>query len=252
MRKIAVSFVVVSVLLLALPAMAQEAPGPITRVFVDKAKTGMEQQYEEAVKQHIAWHREQGATWSWVVRRIESGENFGQYLWITPGHRWEDFDNPAVPSDEDGAHFDSGAGQYLESSTSVFTLYLADISRPLEGDTPAAVTSAIFFQIRRGKGDEFMTAVKKVHQAIEKTNWPTNYSWLALVSGGYHPTYVLVFQEENWAGLNPPEKSFEAMLEEAYGKQEAEEIQKVFDRTIKSERSQISVYRPDLSYIPGQ
>ncbi len=173
-------------------------------------------------------------------------------MWITGGHRWEDFDNPAVPSDEDAAHFDSGAGQYLESSTSVFYLYLADVSRPLEGDTPAAVVSAIFFQIRRGKGDEFMNAVKKVHQAIEKTNWPTNYFWVELVSGGYHPAYVLVIQEENWAGLNPSEKSFEAMLEEAYGKQEAEEIQKMFDRTIKSERSQISVYRPDLSYIPGQ
>ncbi len=252
MRRTGIFLVVLSLLLLALPVLAQEEPGPIVRLFVDKAKAGMEQQYEEAVKQHIAWHREQGDTWSRVVRRIESGEDFGQYVWITSGHRWEDFDNPAVPSDEDTAHFYSTAGQYLESSTSMFYLYLADVSRPLEGDTPAAVTSAIFFQIRRGKGDEFMNAVKKVHQAIEKTNWPTNYFWEALVSGGYHPTYLLVFQEENWAGLNPPEKSFEAMLEEAYGKQEAEEIQKVFDRTIRSERSAISVYRPDLSYIPGQ
>ena len=94
MRRTEIFLVVLSLLLLALPVVSQEEPGPITRVFVDKAKTGMEQQYEEAVKQHIAWHREQGDTWSWEVRRIESGENFGQYLWITRGHRWEDFDNP--------------------------------------------------------------------------------------------------------------------------------------------------------------
>jgi hypothetical protein len=241
----------VLLLLLVLPVVAQEEPGPIARVFVDKAKAGKVQQYEEAVKQHIAWHREQGDTWSWVVRQIESGEALGQYVWITSGHHWGDFDNPGVPSDEDAAHFDSIAGQYVESSTSVFYRYLDDVSRPLEGETPAPVGQAIFFQIRRGKGDEFMNAVKKVHQAIEKTDWPARYFWVALVSGGYQPTYVLVIQEENWAGLSPSEKSFEAMLEEAYGRQEAKEIQKVFDKTIKSERSQISVYRPDLSYFPA-
>ncbi len=77
MRRIGMFLVVLSLLLLALPVLAQEEGGNIVRVFVDKAKTGMEQQYEEAVKQHIAWHREQGDTWNWVVRRIESGRTSG-------------------------------------------------------------------------------------------------------------------------------------------------------------------------------
>jgi hypothetical protein len=252
MRRTGIFLVVLSLLLLALPVLAQDEPGTLARGFFLTIKSGMGQQFEAAYKQHIAWHRQQNDTWEWHTWQYETGERLGQYLVRTPGHHWEDFDAQAEFGEADSAHFFAGAGQYVASVSSTFARILPKVSRWPEGDAIPAFVEVLTFRLRYGSGREFNYAIKKVTEAINKSDWPVHYLWLTTVSGGELGTYILVFPHENWAGLNPPEKSFEAMLEEAYGKQEAEEIQKVFDRTIKSERSQISVYRPDLSYIPGQ
>lgn len=252
MRAIKVCAGLVCALLLALPVAAQEeAVGQLARVYVVQPKAGMALQFEEAYAAHVAWHREQGDTWTWVTWQVQSGEDFGKYAIITPGHRWADFDNPGVLPKEDAAHFLSTAGQYVESVTSSFWVSLPDISRPLESEGAAAVRWLNFFEVQRGKIDKFRNAVHKVHKAIEKTNWPANYFWAALVNGGSQPTYLLVFPRENWAGFSPQETPFDQMLEEAYGEQEAKEILSVLDRAIKSQRTHIEVYRPELSYVPG-
>ncbi len=253
MRRIAVFVAVVSLLLLTWPASAQEEqePGTLARVFVVQPKMGMVQQFEEAYAQHVAWHQEKGDDWTWLTWQIQSGENFGKYAIITPGHHWADFDNRVVSGEEDAAHYLATVGQYTQSVTSHFWRALPEISRPLDGEEPAPVRSILFLEIRRGKTDEFMNAVKKVHQAIGETDWPTNYIWVTLVNGGSHPMFALVLPRENWAGFAPQEEPFDEMLEEAYGEQEAEEILRVIDKTIKSEYSHLETYRPDLSYIPA-
>jgi hypothetical protein len=70
--------------------------------------------------------------------------------------------------------------------------------------------------------------------------------------GGELGNYTLVRPHKNWADFKDPEKSFEAMLEEVYGRVEAEKLLKVLTKTVRSETSQILKFRPDLSYTPGQ
>ncbi len=55
-----------------------------------------------------------------------------------------------------------------------------------------------------------------------------------------------------WAEFEEPEKPFDKMLEEAYGKQGAGEIIAGLRRVIESEETEVVKFRADLSYIPGK
>jgi hypothetical protein len=94
-------------------------------------------------------------------------------------------------------------------------------------------------------------AARKIHEAIQKSNYPGYYSVYELFNGGEHPTYVFVFPHKNWADFEPPEQPFRAMLEKAYGRDEADSILKLWDKSVHCVRSWINAYRPDLGYVPA-
>ena len=252
MRRIGIFLVVLSLLLLALPVLAQDEPGTLARGFFLTIKPGMTQQFEEAYKQHIAWHRQQNDTWAWHTWQYETGERLGQYLVRTPGHHWEDFDAQAEFGEADSADFFAGAGQYVSSASSTFSRLLPKVSRWPEGDAIPAFVEVLTFRLRYGSAREFNYAIKKINEAINKSDWPIHYAWLTTVSGGELGTYILVIPHKNWADFKEPEKSFPAMLEEVYGRVEAGKVLKALTKSVLSESSQILRFRPDLSYIPGQ
>jgi len=235
--------------LLALPAATQPEEGTIAQIFFVKPSPGWEQQLEEGAKKHVAWHRQQKDTWTWYAWQYVTGENTGMYGYGTFGHRWEDFDNPAVPADADLADYRNTVAPYVESTVSQFYAVLPKVSQPWEG--VAALEEILVFQVKYGKEREFNFAIRKFHEAIQKTKWPVHYEWYALVNGGEHPTYVLVLPRTSWAAFKPLEKSFVAMLEEAYGHEEAHRLLESFDAIVRSLESSIIRDRADLSYIPA-
>jgi hypothetical protein len=46
------------------------------------------------------------------------------------------------------------------------------------------MAQVIHFQLRGGADAEFTHAIRRIHEAIQKTNWPANYIWYSLVNGG--------------------------------------------------------------------
>ena len=251
MRRTGNFLVVLSLLLLALPVLAQEEEGTIARIVFFRAKPGMQQQLEEGLKKHMAWHKAQNDPWAWGVWSYLSGEETGMYGAGTFGHKWEDFDNSPVDRAADRADAAENVIPYTAPGTQVrFYESLPKVSKPL--GTPAAMSEILVFRVRFGKSAEFAGLIKKFHEAIEKTNWPERYAWYVLVNGGQLPEYVLVLPRENWASLKGPEKPFPAMLAEAVGQEEAEVLLKRWDKVIKSESSTLTRNRPDLSYTPGQ
>ena len=252
MRRMVTVLIMLSVLLVALPVLAQDEPGTLARGFFLTVKPGMTQQFEEAYKQHIAWHRQQNDTWEWHTWQYETGAQLGQYLVRTPGHHWEDFDAQAEFGAADSAHFFAGAGQYVSSARSGFSRSLPKVSRWPEGDAIPAFVEVLTFRLRYGSAREFNYAIKKINEAINKSDWPIHYGWETTVSGGELGTYILVLPHKNWADFKEPDKSFPAMLEEVYGRVEAGKVLKALTKSVLSESSQILRFRPDLSYIPGQ
>jgi hypothetical protein len=96
--------------------------------------------------------------------------------------------------------------------------------------------------------NDFTDAIKKINAAIQKTNYPVKPSrWYALASGGGAPTFVLVTDRASWADLEAPEKKLEDALKEANGDSSAlDQLRRSCSHIV----SEMSVFRPDLSYIP--
>ncbi len=250
MRRIGIFLAVLSLLLLSLPVVAQEDGGNVAEVFCDKIQPGKVKQYEEGLKKHVDWHRKQNDSWTWVAWEVITGEDTGTYCWGSFGHNWEDFDSPGVPPDADEANWQETGAPFVQSTEVSFWTNLPKVSRPAEGQ--AAMTSVIFVHTRYGTGEKFNYLVGEFHKAIEKTNMPWNYEWYALVSGGNVGTYALVLPRPNFAAFNPTGKPFPEMLEEAYGKAGADALLAKWRKVVKSENSELSRNRADLSYIPGQ
>ncbi|MBI1984446.1 MAG: hypothetical protein HYS61_09630 [Acidobacteria bacterium] len=250
MRKAATLLVAVCLQGLVLAAMAQDQPGTVIEVIRIKPKPGMEKQFEAAGKEHVAWHRQKNDTWTWFVSQVMSGPRTGEYVAATPGHRWADFDTAPVSREEDQADAATRIGQYVDSIETLYVVSLPKHSRPTEATTPSKYTTLVTIYVKQGMETEYLNAVSKLPAAMEKTNWPGHYNFATLANGGEHPTFFLLLRRDKWADFAQPEKPFEKMLEDAYGRAEADSILKTLDKSTAKVSSEMRAYRPDLSYVP--
>lgn len=248
MRRIAGYGIVVCLLLVPVLAAAQEEEGNIAQIVFFSAKPGMEEQMEEGIKRHMNWHREQNDPWAWIVWEYITGDKVGTYGAGTFDHHWADFDTAPVPREADEADVAVNVAPYANFDSVRFYAYLGDVSHPAAENAPMSVL--VEFQVRQGMADEFEYAIGKFHEAIQKTSWPVHYTWWALVNGGRQPMFALVLPRANFAAFKPQEKPFAAMLEEAYGRTEAQALLDAFGETVKSQNSSASRVVPEFSYIP--
>jgi hypothetical protein len=246
-RSISLS-VVLSLSVLALPAVAQEEGGNVVMVHCVDAQPGMQTRLEEGLKKHRDWHQKQKDTWSWFTWTVLTGPETDRYCTGTFGHKWEDFDNPAVSPEADHADAMATIAPFASNHEATFWVRLPDVSRPAE--EPAPMNTAVFFTARQGMGDELATLAGEFHKAIQKTGMPWRYNWYRLASGGQGGTFVVVLPRANFAAFNPTGKPFDEMLEEAYGKTAAKALNARWDEVVERTESQLSRARPDLSYIP--
>lgn len=239
----------VAALLLIAPLCAQESEGQIAHFIQVKPKAGMSQELEEAAKAHMDWHRQQNDSWEWHLWQYVTGEQLGQYLALTPGHRWEDFDAKQEFIARDQADAATRIGPFMESMSAWYSRFRPEISSWSEDDTPSMVHVTVY-HVKPGKTAQFTYAVERLHKALQQAGWPQHYMWEQVVVGGEGPVFNLVLPMQKWADLNPPEKPFDQAVEEVVGRREAESLLQSFLETIQGQRSEILRYRPDLSYIP--
>jgi hypothetical protein len=229
-------------------AQAQEG-GDIGYIGCMDAMPGKTAEFESAVKAHMEEiHRKPGAKWTWYAWQVTSGPKVGRYCWGTFDHEWADFDGPNAPSQADQADWHLRSDGLRQNDSVVYTRRLSDISQPKEGGS--SMGAIRIFQTRFGTGDEFLELIGKFHEAIVKTKMPWNYTWSRPVSGGTFGTFVLVLPRENFAAMNPTGKTFDEMLAEAYGKEEAGALLDRYNGIVENGREFMTSGRPDLSYIP--
>jgi hypothetical protein len=234
--------------LAAVPAAAQMGEGDICRIFFIWPKPGMAKDFEAALKKHIEWHAQQKDTWTWLTWQVIVGEGAGSYGVGTFGHNWEDFDKPAVDPAADEADVQATISPTVGKVVPTYWRFMREVSLPAEASSP--MEEVIIFKLKYGQSAHFNHLVKKFHEAIQKTKWPVHYEWYELMLGGDVPQYALVLPRANWAAFKPMEKSFPAMLEEAFGRMEAEHMLEAFSNTVKHEETEVIRTRPDLGYTP--
>ena len=241
-------------LLSAVPIRAQVQPKTVGEVLSLAAKPGTAPDFEAGIKRHMQWHRQQNDTWGWIVWEIVSGERMGQYVVGSFGHDWKDFDDRESFEKEDMANAMSSFGPYIQSFNGGFYAVRPDLSLtpPSPGGQPSAMATVTTVLLKPGSSLESEEAIKEINAAIKKSNWPAKPSaWYQLLNGGEGPTLVMVTAREKWADFQPPEKEFGQMLGESYGKMGAENLLQKFYGNVRSARSEIIRFRPDLSYIPA-
>jgi hypothetical protein len=187
-------------LLVAFSAAAQSQPGAIVGLEFQTPKNGMVKQYEDGRKQKIEWHKQQKDSQPLLVFETLTGEHTGTYIVGRFGQSWSDMDKPSVPDAADLEQYRKSIAGSVEKLEAAYYEFLPKWSNP-STDMNNKFTEVITFHIRYGKGDDFRSGVAKVHEARQKMNSPSHYSWYRLVSGGPGGTYVLTYDHANWAGM---------------------------------------------------
>ena len=237
-------------LALAPPATAQDENVVGMMIHV-KPKAGMKDKWEEGGKKHMAFHREKGDSWQWLVWEIASGENVGDFVIGTFEHKWADFDNmPVTGSDEDAADLKISGEPYTESSN---VKYIEDMPKhsvaPAEGTPPAKLVTLVTVHAKPDKVEGYLNAVSKIPEALAKTGSDTKYYFSRALTGGRQPSFIIFFPHQSWAEMGPT--PFRKLLEQAYGRVEAASILRALNEAAYEMRTTILAYREDLSYMPS-
>jgi hypothetical protein len=235
----------------ALSAFAQGDASTVTALEFQTPKNGMTQQYEAGRKAKAAWHKQQKDPNVLFVLQVLTGMDTGSYIVGRSGLHWADLDKPPIPDQADEDEYNKVVGAYVDKVTASFYETLPKESNP-GTDMGAKYTSATVFQVRFGKGDDFRSAITRMHDAAEKTNWKLHYRWERLANGGPGGTYVLLIDHPNWASFedDPSIKPLRDILREAFGEQEAMSVIERLNGSIDHTYSEIVEFRKDLSYIP--
>src|SRR5208282_3120006 len=234
---------------------AQDKPGTLASIEFQKVKNGALPQYEAGRKQKVAWHKQQNDPLPLLVWETLSGDDTGSFIVGRFAQHWADYDKPAVTDEADLAEFQKVVGTYVDSVVTRYYDFLPKISNvPMGDNLPPKFSEILIFHVRYGKESDFRSAITRVYDASQKTKWPVNFAWYALVNGGQTGEFVLSLPRKSWADFEdkPDVKPFRDMLKEAFGQAEADSIVERFDHSIEKESSEIIRYRPDLSYLPGK
>jgi hypothetical protein len=221
----------------------------VSEVHVTTPKPGMTAQWEAGRKQHSAFHAAQKDTWPIYVWQIMTGERAGSYLSVTPGHHWSDFDARQEFQKVDTAQVAKDLGPYIGSTSESYFVFRDDLSRTKPPASPAMMRTSTYFTVIPGHPNDFIAAMKKINEAIQKTNAPVKPSRVySLANGGEGPTFVLITDRATWADMEP-QRTLGDILKEAYGDSGPEVLDQL-GRSCSKIVTELSVYRPDLSYIP--
>jgi len=235
-------------------AINQQNANNYCRIYFVTPKAGQTQQYEAGRKKHAQFHRNQKDTFTYQAFSIDTGDRAGSYVYSTCGHALKDLDEwEARMGKADAADAAMTMDPYTQSGSNGVYLYRADMSLGSLSGTPPPLTLVTVYQLHPGTAQDFIAAIKQVNDALSKQpDWPKTSGWVQLVNGGEGPTFVLINGRKGWADFASTPKSVADVLTEAYGKEQADAIQKTIRDCTAHLYTEASTYRADLSYIAGK
>ncbi len=227
---------------------AQTGPQVISEVNIATPKAGMQSQFEEGRKRHSAFHAAQKDTWNIYVWEISTGDRTGSYLMASPGHNWKDIDAREAYNKIDLPDVTKNLTPYSSAGGTSYWVFRDDLSLTKPPASPAKMRTVAYYSVLPEHLNDFTDAIKKLDDAIRKTNYPVKPSrWSQLVNGGEVPTFALITDRASWGDMEPPEKKLDDMLKEVYGDAGALDQLRKSCRKIVTE---IQTFRADLSYVP--
>ena len=241
------SLPLISVIVCSLSRPAAGQNGPITLGGFETVKGTDVEAFERAARSHNQWHRQQGDPWIWAAYQAMTGPT--EYVFVSPGHRWADFDSPPLDMAADLAHWAGSGGRHTQ--TEVFRIWqeLPALSNQPADPTAFPVVQVLEFQIRPGGDEEAIwNAVGKYKEAVGEQG---NFGWARVVSSEQTPRFFAALWHPNFAALDSPAPDPLTVMAEAHGRAEARAAADAFNANAAVVSTRIWVLRPDLSYMPG-
>ena len=224
--------------------------GVVTEGYVVHVEGSHVSAFEEGLRRHNEFHAERGESWAWLVWSNATGA-VGDYVIMTPGHDWADFDDRPVPYDEDAAHFYETAGSHAASVTAMMWEDLPDVSRlPGEADWAPALVQVYDFELLMGHERAVMEMITKFKDAADAAQWPGQFGWNRSLSGDGPPTISVFVPQANWAGFGAEMDDVWEVMTAHHGEEEAMRLMRGFEQGVRPLSSRIWMFRADLSYMP--
>jgi hypothetical protein len=214
------------VLLLPLGLLAQEdeAPPPLSDVWIMVVKPGMNDEFDEAMAAHMRFRKDAGESREWNAFRVVAGHNMKPIGFRSCCFEWADLDAHAAENDELGLadHFNANVARYVEHLHHYFeTSDWANSHWPDEGTNgPYYMVST--WTTKQGAGPAAGEARKRMSQLALNEGWADgDYNWLWFSREVGDEKMLLVSSFETYEAMAPPEQSFFEFAAEQMGEEES-------------------------------
>jgi hypothetical protein len=231
---------------------AEEAPGPLSDVWMIVVKPGMDAEFNAAMGAHMQFRADAGEANGWDAFRVAVGHDIRPIQMRSCCYEWADLDAQEAEDTELGlsAHFNENVGQFVDH----YHHYLerADYENshwPDGSDGPYyGVTTWIE---KQGAGPASGKAMEKMSQLALNDGWATeDNSWLWLSRIGGKDALLIASSFKDYADMAPPEQTFFEYAAEHMGEDEAGEMFKDFSKGFSD--SDYTIWRHDESLsTPG-
>ncbi len=218
-----------SVLLLPLSLVAQEegadeAPPPLSDIWMMVPKAGMEAEFDAAIATEIAWRAEAGESRSWLADRPVIGHNLNVVQYRSCCFDWAGIDDLEAEDAELGLddHWNENVGPYVDHYHHYYERTDWENSHWPDEGTSGPFYGVTAWSIKQGAGPASDQAKEKMSQLAINEGWTdkdVNWLWFSRIGG--KPMLALVSSYENYADMEPPEQTFFEFAIEKLGAEEA-------------------------------
>ena len=224
----------------------------VVRDYTDIVAPSDQAAYEAGIKSFNQCLSQHGFKYSWHAWTHETGDTYA-YSYVTDPLPWSAFDAMRTAGKACDSSLRNDINPHLKSETSAFFKALPELSHLAKGTTlNQPYLEVIYFKLKPGHEAHatFLDIAKKITAGAEKTKWPNNFAVGEVLDAGQGSAdFVVLLPAKTWADLGKdPDTPLWTMMENAYGKADAQAMRKSLNDTIQEQSSHIDSYSAELTY----
>jgi len=226
-RSLVLTFAAILLLPLSLVAQeegADEAPAPLSEVWMVIPKAGMDAEFAAAAAAEVAAQAEAGSSREWQAYRPVIGYKLNVVQYRSCCYDWADVDGAMAEDTELGLNdsWNENVDQYVEHYHHYFERTDWENSHWPDEGTSGPYFGVTSWSIKQGSGRASGQAKEKMSQLALNEGWANgdnNWLWLSRIGG--KPMLAIVSSYDNYADMEPPEQGFFEYASEKLGAEEA-------------------------------
>ena len=188
----------ITIIFLLCSSIALAQDHGIAHFSVWNPKPGQSASFEDGYKHHLLWHKANKDSWNWYGWYIISGWRTGQFIDITVGHLWADFDNEVNPAGDEAdnqLHTEPFADYLRSYKGSLMPFSDADYKQSLTAKMVRMLTVDVSDIIQGAK------IIEKVIADYKQKNEPGKFVVFDVIDGGNVKQYIILIPLNNMAQM---------------------------------------------------